>query len=106
MKNRINHFDIIWFDIPYNNVGEIEEIILLTLNIIENYNPKNCVITSFKNNLLDNAWYMYGLPYRDINPLNYGCGCESEMRIYTNIFAWNNNLINRYNRLLRQTKKT
>ena len=103
--NCINYFDIIWFDIPYNNIDEIEEIILLTLNIIEHSNPMNFVITSFKNNLLDNAWYMYGLPYRDINPLNYGCEYDSEMRIYTNIFAWNNDLINRYNRLLRNKRR-
>ena len=48
---------------------------------------------------------MYGLPYRDIDPLNYGCGYDLEMRTYTNIFAWNDNLISRYNRLLRNKRR-
>ena len=87
----INYFDLIWVDIPHNydDIWENYGDILTVLSIIEYSNPKNYVITIFKNNNLENKWFFYGLPYKDVNSTYYGAMYHKDIRVYNNINIWN-----------------
>ena len=99
----VNYFDLIWVDIPHNydDIWENYADILTVLSIIEYSNPKNYVITMFKNDNIENKWFMHGMPYKDIQSIVYGTLYEKDLRIYSNINMWNSLLPiqNRYQRL-------
>ena len=88
----INYFDLIWVDIPHNydDIWENYADILTVLSIIEYSNPANYVITMFKNNNIENKWFMYGMPYKDVKSIEYGAMYEKNLRVYSNIKSWNN----------------
>ena len=101
--NCINYFDVIWFTIPYGIENETD--MLNVLSIIEYSNPKNYIITIFKNSRLENKWFMYGIPFVDIDSINYATTYDKEIRIYNNIFKWDNNVKNRYQHLPKHKKQ-
>ena len=98
-----SYFDVVWFNIPYG--FENDDDILNALNLIEYINFKNYVVTIFKNNILENKWYFYGMNYNDVDSINYGSTYNKHIRIYSNIFTWNNNVINRYHPMLKSKKR-
>ena len=87
----INHYDLIWYEIPNDFDDRYENYIdiLTALNIIEHSNPKNYVITMFKNDNLENKWFLYGMPYKDVKSRVYGTLYEKEIRVYNNITLFN-----------------
>ena len=87
----INYYDLIWYEIPNDFEDRYENYIyiLTALNIIEHSNPKNYVITMFKNDNLENRWFFYGMPYKDVKTRVYGTLYERELRGYNNITLFN-----------------
>ena len=95
----VEHFDVIHASPPCTEysiaktVGERDletanEIVLKTLEIIEYLNPKYYIIENPQTGLLKNQWFMYGIPYQDIDYCKYGFPYRKRTRIWTNITTW------------------
>ena len=95
----VGHFDVIHASPPCTEysmaktVGERDletanEIVLKTLEIIEYLNPKYYIIENPQTGLLKNQWFMYGIPYQDIDYCKYGFPYRKRTRIWTNISTW------------------
>ena len=83
------HFDIIWASPSYiTNLDISNEIVLKILEIIEYLEPKNFVIDNPDKSLLKHQWFMYGIPYTDIDCCKYGKGYKKKLRLWNNISNW------------------
>ena len=95
----IGYFDVIHASPPcteysiakstgVRNIEVANNIVLKTLEIIEYLNPKHFIIENPQTGQLKNQWFMYGIPYQDIDYCKYGTLYRKRTRIWTNIFNW------------------
>ena len=93
------HFDVIWASPPcteysiakstgVRKIEEANQIVERTLNIIEYLNPKYYIIENPQTGLLKEQWFMYGMPYTDIDYCKYGMPYRKRTRLWNNVFNW------------------
>ena len=93
------HFDVIWASPPcteysiakstgVRKIEEANQIVERTLNIIEYLNPKYYIIENPQTGLLKEQWFMYGMPYIDIDYCKYGMPYRKRTRLWNNVFNW------------------
>ena len=93
------HFDVIWASPPcteysraktigVRKIEEANEIVERTLNIIEYLNSKYYIIENPQTGLLKEQWFMYGMPYTDIDYCKYGMPYRKRTRLWNNVFNW------------------
>ena len=93
------HFDVIWASPPcteysiakstgVRKIEEANQIVERTLNIIEYLNPKYYIIENPQTGLLKKQWFMYGMPYIDIDYCKYGMPYRKRTRLWNNVFNW------------------
>ena len=70
------------------DIEKANEIVLKTLEIIEYLNPKHYIIENPQTGLLKNQWFMYGIPYYDVDYCKYSFPYRKRTRIWTNINTW------------------
>ena len=95
----VEYFDIIHASPPcteysrakttgVRDLEKANEIVLKTLEIIEYLNPKHYIIENPQTGLLKNQWFMYGIPYYDVDYCKYSFPYRKRTRIWTNINTW------------------
>ena len=93
------HFDVIWASPPcteysiakstgVRKIEEANQIVERTLNIIEYLNPKYYIIENPQTGYLKKQWFMYGMPYIDIDYCKYGMPYRKRTRLWNNVFNW------------------
>ena len=93
------HFDVIWASPPcteysiakstgVRKIEEANQIVERTLNIIEYLNPKYYIIENPQTGLLKEQWFMYGMPYTDLDYCKYGMPYRKRTRLWNNVFNW------------------
>ena len=95
----VGSFDIIWASPPcteysiakstgVRKIEEANKIVQRTLDIIEYLNPKYYIIENPQTGLLKKQWFMYGLPFIDIDYCKYGMPYRKRTRLWNNVFHW------------------
>ena len=69
-------------------IEQANEIVLKTLEIIEFLNPKHYILENPQTGQLQNQWFMYGLPYSDVDYCCYGFRYRKRTRLWHNITNW------------------
>ena len=69
-------------------IEEANKIVERTLAIIEYLNPKYYIIENPQTGLLKEQWFMYGMPYTDIDYCKYGMLYRKRTRLWNNVFNW------------------
>ena len=93
------YFDVVWASPPrteysrakttgIRKIEHANKIVLKTLDIIEYFNPKYYIIENPQTGLLKDQWFMYGLPYVDIDYCKYGMPYRKRTRLWNNVFQW------------------
>jgi site-specific DNA-cytosine methylase len=93
------YFDVLWASPPCTEysrckttgVRDIEganEIVQRTLDIIEYFEPKFWALENPQTGLLKDQWFMYGLPFKDLDYCKYGMPYRKRTRIWNNITRW------------------
>ena len=95
----IGYFDVIWASPPCTEysvaktvgerkIEEANEIVLMTLEIIEYLDPKHFIIENPQTGLLKHQWFMHGLPFVDVDYCKYGFPYRKRTRLWNNVFDW------------------
>lgn len=93
------YFDVIWASPPCTEysiaktvgtrkIDEANEIVLMTLEIIEFFDPKHFIIENPQTGLLKKQWFMYGLPFVDVDYCMYGFPYRKRTRLWNNVSGW------------------
>ena len=93
------YFDVIWASPPCTEysiaktvgtrkIDEANEIVLMTLEIIEYLNPKHFIIENPQTGLLKQQWFMHGLPFVDVDYCKYGFPYRKRTRLWNNVSDW------------------
>jgi site-specific DNA-cytosine methylase len=93
------YFNVIWASPPcteysiaktvgVRKIEEANEVVLKTLEIIEYFNPKHFIVENPQTGLLKKQWFMYGLPYNDIDYCKYGMLYRKRTRLWNNVTLW------------------
>ena len=93
------YFDVIWASPPCTEysvaktvgerkIDEANDIVLMTLEIIEFLNPKHFIIENPQSGLLKHQWFMYGLPFVDVDYCKYGFPYRKRTRLWNNVSGW------------------
>jgi hypothetical protein len=91
------YFDFIWMSPPCTEYSrclttrprDIEGANTITqqaLDILEHFVPKHWCIENPQTGLLKEQWFMYGVPYIDVDYCKYGFPYRKRTRLWNNIF--------------------
>ena len=69
-------------------IDEASEVGLMTLEIIEYLNPKHFIIENPQTGSLKHQWFMYGLPFVDVDYCKYGFPYRKRTRSWNNVVDW------------------
>ena len=93
------YFDVIWASPPCTEysiaktvgerkIEEANEVVLMTLEIIEFLNPKHFIIENPQTGSLKKQWFMHGLPFVDVDYCKYGFPYRKRTRLWNNVVDW------------------
>ena len=93
------YFDVVWASPPCTEysvaktvgerkIEEANEIVLMTLEIIEYLEPKHFIIENPQTGSLKNQWFMHGLPFVDVDYCKYGFPYRKRTRLWNNVSSW------------------
>ena len=69
-------------------IDEANEIVLMTLEIIEYLNPKHFIIENPQTGSLKNQRFMHGLAFVDADYCKYGFPYRKRTRLWNNVSDW------------------